>query len=201
MTGSEGLHAQSVFEVLGIVTKALSKALRHRDLYTQLHSSRVIDLSRKLGQRCCLTQHDLNLLEISASLHDIGKIGIEDQILSKPGPLSDSEKEQMKAHAEIGAEIVAGLHAEESDKIAEAIRHHHECYEGSGYPDCLSGEDIPYLSRLISVVDCYDALTEIRPYNQPTDKNTALTIMCSELEARKFDPYMFNKFMRMMEAA
>jgi putative nucleotidyltransferase with HDIG domain len=201
MVGNNSKAEQDVFEILGIVSRALNKALKHKDLHTQLHSSRVIELATALGKRCNLSQHDLDLLRVSAALHDIGKIGIEDNILAKPGPLSEAEKLQMQLHVEIGAEIVTGLHADESDTIARAIRHHHETFEGSGYPDQLSGEDIPYLSRLISVVDCYDALTELRPYNQPTDRDTALGIMRSEMQAQKFDPYMFDKFIQIMEAA
>lgn len=201
MVGNSGEAGQDVFEILGIVSRALNKALKHKDLHTQLHSSRVIELSTELGKSCDFSQHDLDLLRVSAALHDIGKIGIEDTILAKPGPLSEIEKLQMQLHVEIGAEIVSGLHADESETIGKAIRHHHETFEGSGYPDQLRGEEIPYLSRLISIADCYDALTELRPYNRPTDRHTALDIMRSEMQAQKFDPYMFDKFILMMEAA
>ena len=201
MGSSTGKPEQGVFEILGIVSMALIKALKHKDLHTQLHSSRVIELATELGKKCNLSQHDLDLLRVSAALHDIGKIGVDDMIISKPGPLNLSEKEQMEAHVEIGAEIVSGLHAEESDKVALAIRHHHETFEGSGYPEKLCGEDIPYLSRLISIADCYDALTEIRPYHQAADQQTALRIMHSEMQYQKFDPYMFNKFIQVIDAA
>ncbi len=200
---STGLYQseQNVFGVLNVVAQALSNALRHKDLFTQLHSSRVINLSIEIGKQCQLSLHDLELLKISASLHDLGKIGIYDTILSKPGPLNDEEWNRMKAHAEIGAEIVSDLDSsEESAKVAEAIRHHHENYAGNGYPDRLKGEDIPYLSRIISIADCFDALTETRSYHQPIDKSRALKIMLIEMQEDKFDPYLFNKFIKLKEA-
>ncbi len=197
---SEHCHCRQncVFDVLNAVTEALTNALRHKDPYTQLHSFRVIDLSNKLGKLCHLSPHDLELLRFSASLHDIGKIGIHDPVLIKPGPLNDKEWTEMKAHAEIGAEIVSSLDSEESPKVAEAIRHHHENYLGNGYPYQLKGEDIPYLSRIITIADCFDALTERRPYHKPATKEEALIIMREEME-EKFDPYIFNKFMILME--
>lgn len=191
----------SSFSTLNIVAHALSNALRHKDLFTQLHSSRVIDLSLEIGRLCQLSGHDLELLKISASLHDLGKIGIDDPILSKAGPLNDEEWIRMQTHAEIGADIISDLDAsEESAKVAQAIRHHHENYVGDGYPDRLKGEDIPYLSRIISIADCYDALTETRPYHRASDKQRALRIMLEEAQQEKFDPYLFAKFTQLMES-
>lgn len=193
---------KNVFDVLNVVAQALSNALRHKDLFTQLHSSRVIDLSMEIGKQCQLSLIDLELLKISASLHDLGKIGIDDPILSKPGPLTDEEWSKMKAHSEIGADIVSDLDpSEESAKVAAAIRHHHENYAGDGYPHRLKGEDIPYLSRIISIADCYDALTETRSYHKPSDKRKAINILVQEMQEDKFDPYLFNKFIILMEAA
>lgn len=193
---------QNVFEVLNIVAQALSRALKHKDLFTQLHSSRVINFSLAIGKKCQLSSHDLELLKLSASLHDLGKIGINDPILIKPGPLNVEEWAEMQTHAEIGADIVSDLDSsEESTMIAAAIRHHHENYEGDGYPYQLKGEAIPYLSRIISIADCFDALTETRPYHKPSDKQEALKIMSKEMQEYKFDPYLFNKFIQLMEAA
>lgn len=202
MTPGVDQSNQNVFDVLNIVARALSNALRHRDLFTRQHSDRVINLAMEIGKLCQLSLHDLELLRISASLHDLGKIGIDDPILCKPGPLNDEEWDRMKSHAEIGADIVFDLNAsEESAKIAAAIRHHHENYAGDGYPHRLKGEDIPYLSRIISIADCYDALTETRPYHKPSDKQMAINTMIEEMQQEKFDPYLFQKFIRIMEAA
>jgi HD-GYP domain-containing protein (c-di-GMP phosphodiesterase class II) len=193
---------QNVFEVLNIVAQALSRALKHKDLFTQLHSSRVINLSLEIGKKCLLSSHDLELLKLSASLHDLGKIGIHDPILIKPGPLNAVEWAEMRTHADIGADIVSNLDSsEESTMIAAAIRHHHENYQGDGYPYQLKGEAIPYLSRIISIADCFDALTETRPYHKPSDKQKALKIMAEEMQEEKFDPYLFHKFIQLMEAA
>jgi HD-GYP domain-containing protein (c-di-GMP phosphodiesterase class II) len=193
---------KNVFGVLNVVAQALTNALRHKDLFTQLHSSRVIDLSIEIGKQCQLSLKDLELLKISACLHDLGKIGIDDPILSKPGPLTDEEWSTMKDHAEIGADIVADLDSsEESAKVAAAIRHHHENYAGDGYPHRLKGEDIPYLSRIISIADCFDALTETRSYHKPFDKQGAINILVQEMQEDKFDPYLFNIFIKLMEAA
>ena len=191
---------RSIFDVLNVVAQALSNALKHKDLHTQLHSSRVIDLSVQIGKQCKLTEHDLELLRISASLHDLGKIGIYDPILTKPGPLNETEWSTMKTHAEIGAEIVSNLgSSDESRQIAAAIRHHHENFQGDGYPDQLKGESIPYLSRIISIADCFDALTETRPYHRPAQKQKALQIMTDEMQENKFDPYLFTKFIHLFE--
>ncbi len=195
-------YEQNSFGTLNIVAHALSNALRHKDLFTQLHSTRVIELSVEIGKLCQLCLHDLELLKISASLHDLGKIGVDDPILCKPGPLTDEEWNRMQMHAEIGADIISDLDAsEESAKVAQAIRHHHENYAGDGYPGRLKGEDIPYLSRIISIADCYDALTETRPYHRASDKQRALRIMVEEAQQGKFDPYLFNKFIQLMESS
>jgi HD-GYP domain-containing protein (c-di-GMP phosphodiesterase class II) len=187
-----------IYETLKIVTQALSSALKHRDLHTQLHSNRVIEIAAGIGERCGLTRDELALLEICASLHDIGKIGIHESILSKPGPFDDKEWAEMKTHAEIGADIVSNLEIAGSEVIAHTIRHHHENFDGNGYPDGLAGEDIPHLSRIITIADCFDAMTEPRPYHGARTGQQALNKMLSDNNTGKFDPYILPHFEKLI---
>jgi len=174
-------------------TAALVCALKHRDIYTQLHSQRVVELAENLGVACGLVSTDIELLKISACLHDIGKIGIPDEILLKPTKLGSKEWEIMKTHSEKGADIVRMMGISGSDSIAEAISQHHENFNGQGYPKQMSGEQISILARIITVADCYEAITVTRPYHQPRSHRLAMEIL-SEDSGIKTDPYVFNKF-------
>ncbi len=129
-------------------TKALSVALGYRDLSTQLHSERVQGLSVSLGKSCGLSHNEINTLIVAASFHDIGKIGIPDHILLKPSKLDKTEWETMKQHSEIGEEIMRATELEGSQQVALLIRHHHEHYNGMGYPDNLSGEKFRFVRAL-----------------------------------------------------
>ena len=131
-----------VFTALYTYTKGLSVALGYRDRLTQLHSERVLGLSSD-GGRCSLTSHELDILKIAASFHDIGKIGIPDHILLKPTQFDEDEWEHMKQHSEIGEKIMAATELEGSQQASQAIRHHHEHYDGRGYPDELPERTFP----------------------------------------------------------
>ncbi len=146
-------------------TKALSVALGYRDLLTRLHSERVRGLSAAIGKSCGLSRKEFNTLNIAASFHDIGKIGIPDHILLKPSKLDEDEWQIMKQHSEIGEKIILSIDLEGAPQAARLIRHHHEHYDGRGYPDKLSGEDIPICSRIISIADSYDAMAVTRSYH------------------------------------
>jgi putative nucleotidyltransferase with HDIG domain len=164
---------------------ALEAALDARDQSAPGHCRRVARLAVQLGQRMGLADQDLVVLEHGARLHDIGKLGIPDTILLKPGPLSPSERRTMERHPEMGCQIVAHI-----DFLRDAlpiIRHHHEHWDGSGYPYGLHGEDIPLLARIFSVVDAFDALANVRPYNTRPSVDKAL----DSIRARRgtwFDP-------------
>ena len=131
---------------------------------TEEHAQRLVSLSKAVGVAMGLPQEELDKLELLASLHDIGKVGIRDEILTKPAELTDMEWAEMKRHPEIGYRIAKTT--QELAPIAEGILHHHEWWDGSGYPHGLAGEEIPLISRIIAIVDAYDAMTNDRPYRK-----------------------------------
>lgn len=143
---------------------ALVAAVNNKDRYTRKHSEDVMTHSLEIARRLGLTEAERHTVSVAALLHDVGKIGIPDQILRKPGELTTEEFEAVKMHPNIGAAIVAavpGLAA-----ILDAVRHHHERWDGGGYPDGLRGEETPQLARLLAVADAYSAMTTDRPYRQ-----------------------------------
>lgn len=175
---------------------ALTSALDARDRETEGHSMRVTKLAVKLGETLGYSTEQLKILERGSILHDIGKIGISDSILHKPGPLNEEEWKIMRLHPGIGARIVKGIPFLE-DTI-ELIECHQERWDGSGYPFGYVGEDIPELARLFSVIDAFDALTSICPYRQKISKNEALEYL-KEQAGISFDPAMVEAFANMME--
>lgn len=144
---------------------SLIQALEARDVYTRGHSEAVEELSLMIGRELGLGTMDLDKLSIAAKLHDIGKIGIRDDILLKAGPLTPGEFETIKSHPAIGAGILSPL--SRMAELVPAILHHHERYDGSGYPHGLSGQDIPLFARIIAVGDVFHSLTSLRPYRDP----------------------------------
>ncbi len=140
---------------------ALAETLDKKDPYTGGHVRRVVGYSMLLGEELGLVRGQLDELELAATLHDIGKIGVPDRILGKPAPLDSEEAELMKKHTDFGSEIVRHL----GNPIVEAgVRNHHERIDGGGYPDGLSGDALPQVARIIAVADTYDAMTTSRPY-------------------------------------
>jgi putative nucleotidyltransferase with HDIG domain len=142
--------------------EALARAIDARDPYTYGHSARVARLSFELADEMGLPADQLIALGRASLLHDIGKIGVEDRVLRKPGPLDKRETAAMREHPVIGYEMLKGLHFLESS--LEGVRHHHEHWDGSGYPDGVKGENIPLAVRVLTVADALDALTSDRPY-------------------------------------
>ena len=188
------------FAALYTYTKGLSVALGYRDRLTQLHSERVFGLSSELGASCGLTSHEQDILKIAASFHDIGKIGIPDHILLKPTQFNEDEWAQMKKHSEIGEKIMAATELEGSQQAALAIRHHHEHYDGKGYPDGLSGKNIPVISRIISIADSYDAMAVTRSYHQAKKHPEIMSIMHKET-GEKHDPELMRVFCGIIESS
>lgn len=170
---------------------SLTSALDARDRETEGHSSRVTRLAVRLGERLGYSPDQLKILERGALLHDIGKIGISDTILHKPGPLTEDEWKIMKLHPDIGAKIVNGIPFLE-DTIT-VIRFHQERWDGTGYPKGLSGTEIPELARLFAVVDTFDALTSKRPYREKISQEEALVYLREEA-GKLFDPDMVAQF-------
>jgi HD-GYP domain-containing protein (c-di-GMP phosphodiesterase class II)/putative methionine-R-sulfoxide reductase with GAF domain len=170
---------------------SLTSALDARDRETEGHSSRVTRLAVRLGESLEYSPDQLKILERGALLHDIGKIGISDTILHKPGPLTEDEWKLMKLHPGIGSKIVSGIPFLE-DTIT-VIRFHQERWDGSGYPMGLKGSEIPELARLFAVVDAFDALTSKRPYREKISKEEALVYLKEEA-GKLFDPDMVAHF-------
>lgn len=174
----------------------LGVALEARDLETRGHTERVVRLSTALGVALGLNATDLNALRQGAYLHDIGKLSIPDQILLKPGKLSPEEWAVMRSHAEIGAEI-AGHIPDLSVGTLAVIRHHHERWDGRGYPLGLAGEGISPLARIFAVCDVYDALTSVRPYKPAWTREEA-RVEIAEQSGRQFDPRVVEAFLTLI---
>jgi len=180
------------------IAQTLTVALGERDHYTLAHCERVVRLSAELATHLDFSQQELDLLELGAQFHDIGKIGIPDHILHKTTPFDDDEWERMKAHTQIGERIILAIGSEKSTEVARMIRHHHEHFDGSGYPDGLSNTQIPVLSRIISLTDSYDAIAKNRPYHQARQHSAIMDILVSEVGI-KHDPDLLHAFSSVIE--
>jgi putative nucleotidyltransferase with HDIG domain len=173
--------------------KVLAEAIDAKDPYTRGHSDRVRRMSLKIAGHLGFLEERLESLEYGALLHDIGKIGIKDEVLQKPGALNPGEYQYIQEHTLIGAKIVEGIDFFK-DKIP-MIRCHHEYYDGSGYPDGLVGETIPLEARIITVPDAFDAMASLRPHRRAMPLEEVLM----ELEkgrAKQFDPKVLEIFLR-----
>lgn len=159
------------------VILSLALTIEARDVYTDGHCQRLAGYATALGAAIGLADDDLPVLRRGGILHDIGKVGIPDAILLKEGPLTDDEYEVMKRHTIIGDRLCGELRS--LARVRPIVRHHHERYDGSGYPDGLGSDDVPLVAQIISIVDVFDALTTDRPYRQPLNDVEA----CRELEA------------------
>jgi len=156
------------------------------------HSALLLTYAEQLGKSLGLQDEDIRELRIACWLHDIGKIGVPEKILLKPGPLDAAETKIVREHPIIGEQICAPLKS--LRPILPVIRHHHEKMDGSGYPDGLRGEAIPLKARILQVVDIYDALTTDRPYREALPHNEALSILFAEAENGWLDASVVSKF-------
>lgn len=172
--------------------QTLRYTVEAKDTYTRGHSDRVSEYSVLIGKYLNLSEEDLNILKIGGLFHDIGKIGIPDNILLKPGKLTDDEYSEIKNHPAIGAHILSN--ATLFKDILPIVKHHHERYDGYGYPSKLKGENIPYLARIAAIADTFDAMTSKRSYRD----SLSLDIVKQEFEKNKgtqFDPKLANLFL------
>jgi len=171
-------QARSTFE-------RISQLLDTRDHYTAVHSTEVAGLAIEIGREMGMSQGVLEQVDIAARVHDIGKVAIPDSILLKPGPLNDAEWKVMKTHPVVSAQLIEGLEIYSS--VADAVRHEHERWDGSGYPDGLRGEQIPLLSRVIAAADIYNALSTDRPYRKAFTYEETIR-MIGEMRGTDIDP-------------
>jgi HD-GYP domain-containing protein (c-di-GMP phosphodiesterase class II) len=172
---------------------ALITAVDKRDHYTRRHSEDVTEYSLMIAEQIGLSQDTMRTLRLAGLLHDLGKIAIPDSILRKPGKLTDEEYEVMKQHPVFGWLIVGAIPS--LSETLPAVRHHHERYDGRGYPDRLAGEDIPLLGRLMAVADAFSAMTTDRPYR----KGMGLAEAVDQLHkgsGTQFDPAMVDAFVK-----
>ena len=174
------------------MVETLRFAVEAKDTYTRGHSDRVSKYSVLIGKYLGLSDSDLKTLEVGGLFHDIGKIGIPDSILLKESKLTDDEYSQIKNHPSIGAHILCN--AEVFQDIIPIVKHHHERFDGNGYPGKLKGNDIPYLARIAAVADTYDAMTSRRTYRDPL----SLDVVKAEIErcsGTQFDPEIAKVFL------
>jgi len=173
---------------------AFSKSMEARDYYTAEHAEEMVALVLKIGKEIGLSQEMLNNLERGAMLHDIGKIGISDSILRKKSKLTSEEYEMIKMHPKIGAEIIRAIHFLKD--VVPIVLHHHERWNGKGYPSGLKGKEIPLLARIVGIADVYQALISDRPYRRAYSKKEALGILKKEADAH-FDKDLVNILIRL----
>ena len=185
---------ENIYENLFSTLYAFVETIEARDPYTKQHSASVSNYAMSIAGASGCSQEEIAKLNVSGNLHDIGKIGIPDSILLKPGRLTDEEFEIIKKHPVIGSNIIGhfGMWTDEQS----IIRHHHERFDGKGYPDCLKGEEIPLLSRMLSVADVYDALTTDRSYRNKMSDDVAVKII-RENAGGQFDPKIVDVFLEL----
>ena len=176
--------------------KTLISVINAKDKYTYAHSERLVFYSRLLAHKLNLSEVDTNTLVYGAYMHDIGKINISKEILIKKMPLTKEEWELLKEHPQNGIDIIKSVQS--LDKIVPLILHHHEKYNGTGYPDKLKGEDIPYLARVLTVVDSFDAMTSNRPYNKRKTYEEAIEELI-KFSGTQFDPEIVKAFIEVIE--
>jgi putative two-component system response regulator len=188
---SRGLALQDV-ETGWDVLAALAHIVDLRCLDSRGHMERCARMARAFGAVLGLDTRDLLALERSGFLHDIGKVGVPHEILNKPGPLTLEERVVMQQHPIIGARICA--HLSTLERVLPVIRHHHERWDGTGYPDGLKGEDIPLLARVFQVVDVFEALLSPRCYKPALPSQEAMAILRKETEQGAWDPLLVARF-------
>jgi HD-GYP domain-containing protein (c-di-GMP phosphodiesterase class II) len=184
---------ENIYENLFSTLYAFVETIEAKDPYTKQHSTRVSNYGLTIARAMGCARDEEDILDIAGNLHDIGKIGIPDSILLKQGGLTDEEFEVIKRHPVIGSNIIGhfGMWTVEQ----EIIRHHHERWDGKGYPDNLKGEDIPFLSRIMSVADAYDAMTSDRSYRKKMEEEKVVNII-RENSGGQFDPDVVDTFLQ-----
>lgn len=187
---------QSMKRLFEQTAEALASAIDAKDKYTHGHSARVAGYSKMIAKMVGKDEKECDEIYFAALLHDIGKIGISDDIINKKGKLTEEEYEAIKQHTVIGKQILTSI--VEFPYLSIGAHHHHERYDGKGYPDKLKGSDIPELARIIAVADAYDAMTSKRSYRDPLPQATVRQILIEEMGAQ-FDPLFATQMIHMID--
>jgi putative nucleotidyltransferase with HDIG domain len=185
-----------LWETYNEMAAALSIALDARDSYTHGHSVRVSEYSAKLAKYLGLSDEEVELIRYVGLLHDVGKVGMPDSLLKKEGPYTYHEYEAMKKHSEVGADIIKVMKF--LGKREQWVRHHHERWDGTGFPDGLAGDEIPLGARIIACADAFDAMTTDRPYKDKMSYEEARQelLICSETQ---FDPKVVEAMVKIID--
>lgn len=173
------------------ILQVMAKTLEAKDPYTRFHSENVARYSRRIAKRMGFSDDEVELIQIAGILHDFGKIGVAERILNKPGALTTEEFSLVKRHPLIASTILEPV--EELGNVLDWIRHHHEHYDGSGYPKGASGEAIPLGARILQVADAFDAMTSRRPYSEARSRQEAIEEM-RRVSGSQFDPKVVETF-------
>lgn len=194
---NEQRQTEKLLQSQKAVVIILAKAIEKRDYYTGGHTDRVTEYAIKTAEQLNWSQERMAVLELAGHLHDVGKIGVPDSVLNKPGKLTVEEFEMMKAHPEIGEQIIRGNDFLET--LVPYILYHHERYDGKGYPKGLAGEAIPIEGRLLAVSDAFDAMTSSRPYRKGMDPEAAIGEI-KRCAGTQFDPNIAASFLEVWNA-
>ena len=189
-------RADQLMKLTEEMVQTLAKTIDAKDKYTNGHSFRVSEYAVKLARRLGRSDEELRSLEREALLHDIGKIGVPDAVLNKPGKLTEEEFEAIKDHAVVGKTILGGI--EDMGSAAEAAAYHHERYDGTGYPEGLKGKDIPAHARIISIADAFDAMRSDRVYRKGMDDDTIRRELVNG-SGTQFDPDYLTVFLSLFD--
>ncbi len=178
----------------------LTRASQYKDLETGNHLLRLAHYARILAREAGASEQETSLISRAAPMHDVGKIGIPDAVLRKPGPLDDEEWRQMRRHPAIGASLLKGSASPLIETARQVALHHHECWDGSGYPRGVAGKTIPFSGRVVMLVDVYDALRSPRHYKPAFGHARVVSIMTEgdgRTEPKHFDPELLDVFIRL----
>ncbi|MFZ3086272.1 MAG: HD domain-containing phosphohydrolase [Candidatus Hydromicrobium sp.] len=192
------MYRRKLLEIKSIsssIISSLERTLQEKSYETEEHAVRMKEMALILGHSLKLSENKLNELSLLSTLHDIGKIAIPDEILMKPGKLTEKEWDIVKRHPEVGYNISGS--SPQLEPIADAVLSHHEWWDGSGYPQGLKGENIPLISRIISIIDAYDVMTHDRSYKKAVSKKESLEEL-KRCAGTQFDPKLVKIFIQVL---